>query len=319
MSGDLEVSVIIPAYNRCPLLERAIGSLLDQTTCPDEILVVHSGTDDPTQTLERKFSAVTVIHRDERVGAGSARNIASDHAKGKWLAFIDADVVPERDWLGNLLESVKENEKRIVGGAVDYLTTGGYWGLSLWAIEFSGVHPFLPDDETQGIGAGNLLMPREALERIGGFPSRFPAAEDTIVGAKAREIGYQRWFCAKARVRHMNLSGFRHFAPHLYRLGRHSAISRRAMPLKGRLAIRFWPLSPLLFVSKFAATYYRAMRWGRGRRAMFLGIAPGVLCGLVIWNLGVLKGLREAIPPLNRERELEQVPSLKTDSIQTSM
>ncbi len=301
-----EVSVIIPAYSHCPLLERSVDHLLQQTVPPGEIIVVHSGSDDPTPLLTGKSPIVRVIHRDERMRAGAARNIGSDFAKGKWLAFLDADVLAEEDWLERLLAAGDARPRRLIAGSIDYLTTGGYWGLCLWAIEFGGVHPFLPDYQTQGIASANLMVPAAALKEVAGFPSDFPTAEDTIVGAKLTQIGYERWFCAAARVRHMNLPGFAHFARHLFRLGRLSAICRRVVPLQGQIAVKLWPLAFGLFMSKFLSTTYRALRWGRGRRLLFLGLVPGILVGAVIWNAGVIRGLGEAIPKnLDRAPELE--------------
>jgi GT2 family glycosyltransferase len=315
-----DVTVIIPAYNHCPLLERSVDRLLTQTALPGEVIVVHSGSDDPTPRLDGKSPIVRVIHRDERMRAGAARNIGSDFAKGAWLAFLDADVLADEDWLEHLLAAARAKPKRLIAGSIDYLTTGGYWGLCLWTIEFGGVHPFLPDYETQGIASANLMLPAAALKEVSGFPSDFPTAEDTIVGAKLQQIGYERWFCAAARTRHMNLPGFAHFASHLFRLGRLSAICRRVVPLQGQIAVKFWPLAFGLFISKFVATLYRALRWGRGRRSLFLGLAPGILVGAVIWNFGVIKGLGEAIPKnLDREPELEKIPDLRRNSAETSI
>lgn len=74
-------------------------------------------------------------------------------------------------------------------------------------------------------------------------------------------------------------------------------ISRR-----GSVAVRFWPLALGLFASKFVETSYLAFRWGRGNRVRFCALAPGVLFGLLFWNVGFLSGLRAPIPPLDGKR-----------------
>jgi GT2 family glycosyltransferase len=295
------VSVGIPAYGPCPFLGRVVDLLLAQTVRPLEIIVVHSGPGDPTAALSGKDTCVRVIHHDERLFAGAARNIASDHARGRWQAFIDADVLPTPTWLETLLAAAREQPDRFVIGSVGYAESGGYFGLALWAIEFAGVYPFLPDHATGSAASGNMILPAAALAQVGGFPPHFAVAEDAVLGAKLRAAGLRAWFCADARVDHMNIGGLRHFAAHLFQLGRHSALARRAAPLRGRLAVRLWPLALGLFLSKFAATYYRALRWGRGQRLLFLALAPGVLVGLIIWNVGLLGGLRAALPAVGRE------------------
>ncbi|HEX9789933.1 MAG TPA: glycosyltransferase [Kiloniellales bacterium] len=301
------VSVGIPAYGFCPHLGLVIDRLLSQTVQPTEIVVVHSGSGDPTAALMAKDPCVRVLHRDRRLFAGAARNIAADHSHGTWQAFIDADVLPVDTWLENLLAAARAHGNGYVVGSVGIARTGGYWGLALWTIEFAGVHPYLPDRATHAIASCTLLVPAAALARVGGFPSHFAGAEDTIFGAKLRAVGFAPWFQANARVDHMNISGFRHFAVHLYGLGRHSALARRAAPIRGRLAIRFWPLALGLFVSKFADTYGRALRWGQGQRWQFVVLAPGVLLGLMIWNAGLIAALRATVPPIDRDQAAEQL------------
>ncbi|MHA1600772.1 MAG: glycosyltransferase family 2 protein [Alphaproteobacteria bacterium] len=306
------VSVGIPAYGSCPNLGRVIDALLTQTVRPDKIVVVHSGSDDPTAALMSKDPSVRVIHRDERLLAGAARNIAADQGHGRWQVFIDADVLPVDTWLERLLAAAHSHPDSYIVGSVGYSVSGGYWGLALWTAEFAGVYPFLPDRATAAIASCNLLLPAITLVQAGGFPSHFAAAEDTILGAKLRSNGLKPWFEAAARVDHINIAGFGHFATHLFWLGRHSALARRAVPLRGRLAVRFWPLAPILFLSKFADTYYRAMRWGHGHRWMFAALAPAVLLGLVIWNLGLLSGLRATVPSIDRDRTAEGVAAIGT-------
>jgi len=309
--GDA-VSVGIPAYGSCPDLGRVVDALLGQTMRPDEIIVVHSGFGDPTAALVAKDPCVRVIHRDERLLAGAARNIAADHGHGRWQAFVDADVLPVDSWLERLLVAARTRPNSYIIGSVGYAVSGGYWGLARWAIEFAGVHPFQPDRATAAIASCNLLLPAAALAHVGGFPSRFAAAEDTVLGAKLRAAGLKPWFEAAAQVDHINIAGFRHFAAHLFWLGRHSALARRAVPLRGGIAVRFWPLAAVLFLSKFTDTYYRLMRWGHGRRWLFAALAPAVLLGLVVWNLGLLSGFHAAVPAIGRDRTAEDVPGLAT-------
>ena len=309
------VSVGIPAYGPCPHLGRVVDRLLAQTVPPLEIVVVHSGPGDPTAALAAKDRRVRVLHRDRRLFAGAARNIAADQSRGTRLAFIDADVVPVDTWLENLLKAVQARPGSYVVGSVGYAQSGGYWGLALWTIEFAGVHPYLPSRETQAIASCTMLVPAAALARVGGFPSGLAAAEDTVLGAKLRAAGFTPWFQADARVDHLNLAGFRHFAAHLYRLGRHSALARRAVPLRGRLAARFWPLAAVLFLSKFIDTYGRALRRGHGHRWLFVALAPGVLLGLVIWNAGLIGGLRASIPSIDRDPTAEAMPKAAGDGL----
>ena len=88
--GDARVkySVIIPTYNREPLLAEALRSV--QAALPDcsEVIVVNDGPafETPTRDLIETLGAVAVKTKGG-LGAGAARNIGADRARGQWLLF----------------------------------------------------------------------------------------------------------------------------------------------------------------------------------------------------------------------------------------
>ena len=99
----MNVSVIIPTYNRKNLLKRALHSVDSQTFVPHEIIVVDDGSSDGTKgwVLE-KFPYVRYIYQDNS-GVSSARNAGIKEAKGSWIAFLDSD----DEWMPNKLEQQK--------------------------------------------------------------------------------------------------------------------------------------------------------------------------------------------------------------------
>ena len=99
------ISVVIPTYNRRPMLGRAVESTLNQTAPPCEILVVDDGsTDDTHAYLERHFPEIRVIRQIHR-GVSSARNRGVEAAKGAWVAFLDSD----DEWRPHKLERQTES------------------------------------------------------------------------------------------------------------------------------------------------------------------------------------------------------------------
>jgi glycosyltransferase involved in cell wall biosynthesis len=85
------VSVIIPYYRASQTIARAVESALGQTVLPLEILIVDDGSPEDAAEATKQFgSSVTVILKPNG-GAASARNLGIDHAKGEWIAFLDAD------------------------------------------------------------------------------------------------------------------------------------------------------------------------------------------------------------------------------------
>ena len=98
---EVLVSVVIPTYNSSQFLTDAIESVLVQTFKDFEILVIDDGsTDDTKRVIIEKFggvSQVSYIYK-ENGGVSSARNFGIEKAKGKYIAFLDADDawIPEK-------------------------------------------------------------------------------------------------------------------------------------------------------------------------------------------------------------------------------
>ncbi|MCZ6773647.1 MAG: glycosyltransferase family A protein, partial [Proteobacteria bacterium] len=154
-----DISVVIPAYGQCPHLSDAIDAILSQSIQPTEIIVVHSGSFDPTCALTAKSDLIWVIHSDRRLLAGAARNLGAQRARGRWFAFLDADVKPTRTWLERLIEAAGDRDDRLLVGSIGYEISGGYWGLCLWVTEFSAIHPGLPDGEKVDGASANMMVP----------------------------------------------------------------------------------------------------------------------------------------------------------------
>jgi glycosyltransferase involved in cell wall biosynthesis len=96
-----EVSVVLPTYNRLPLLCRAVASVIGQTFSDWELIVVNDGsTDDTREYLEAiddpRVRPLSLEHR----GITSARNAGLRLARGEWVAFHDSDDL----WLPEKLE-----------------------------------------------------------------------------------------------------------------------------------------------------------------------------------------------------------------------
>jgi glycosyltransferase involved in cell wall biosynthesis len=85
-------SVVIPVYNRAPLLGQAIRSVLAQSDQDFEIVVVDDGsTDDPGSMVKDFADPRIVFLRQENRGGGAARNTGIEHARGRYIAFLDSD------------------------------------------------------------------------------------------------------------------------------------------------------------------------------------------------------------------------------------
>jgi glycosyltransferase involved in cell wall biosynthesis len=92
----VRVSVVIPCWRCAGSLDRAVESVLAQTTPPLEVILVDDGNSDSTPALLRELASrspglIRVVTLPENRGPGEARNAGWEAARGEWLAFLDAD------------------------------------------------------------------------------------------------------------------------------------------------------------------------------------------------------------------------------------
>jgi len=86
------ISVIIPLYNKEPIIERTVRSVLEQSYKNVEVIVIDDGsTDNSVAVVKRIKNNVIKILEQENGGPGKARNTGVSHAKGDWILFLDAD------------------------------------------------------------------------------------------------------------------------------------------------------------------------------------------------------------------------------------
>lgn len=116
MSAPL-VSVIIPVFNSAAFIRETLDAVTAQTYENTEIIVVDDGSEDETKGIVSDYvnqnggrAAIRLISNAKKKGAAGARNTGIDAAKGRYIAFIDAD----DKWLPDKLEKqigfMKERE-----------------------------------------------------------------------------------------------------------------------------------------------------------------------------------------------------------------
>jgi glycosyltransferase involved in cell wall biosynthesis len=90
-SNNLNLSVIIPTYNRAGMICRAIDSVISQLTVDDEIIVIDDGSTDGTEESLNKVRDRIIYRRISHGGAGRARNEGIKIAHNDLIAFLDSD------------------------------------------------------------------------------------------------------------------------------------------------------------------------------------------------------------------------------------
>ena len=167
------VSIVVPALNEERLLGQCLSSLKEQDYAGDyEIIVVDNNSTD--RTREVALSCGVKVVSEPNIGTGSARQRGVLEAKGKIVAFTDADTMAPRQWLRTLVRQFTCNPKIIA-------VTGPYAffdvGATLRAISYIMNFVFIILDNAfryvtrKGgtIWGSNFAVSKKVLLEIGGF------------------------------------------------------------------------------------------------------------------------------------------------------
>lgn len=107
------VSIVTPSYNAEEYIDETIKSVINQTYTHWEMIIVDDISTDKTIDIikehAKKDSRIHYYILDEKGGASLARNKAIREAKGKYIAFLDADDVWKKDKLYKQVKFMEEN------------------------------------------------------------------------------------------------------------------------------------------------------------------------------------------------------------------
>jgi glycosyltransferase involved in cell wall biosynthesis len=170
------VSVIIPARDAEASLDAQLRALSEQRTREWEVVLADNGSTDGTVEIARSWSGripgLRIIDASARRGAGAARNLGAEQARGDLLLFCDADDVVCPDWVEGFVAGQPSWD--LAGGAVDYS-----------ALNAPGTAPAgtrLPGPGSLNwlpfVAGANLAVQRSAFEALGGFSERLVGGED---------------------------------------------------------------------------------------------------------------------------------------------
>lgn len=144
-----KVSVIIPVYNAEEYIEKTVVSLLNQTQRDIELILIDDGSTDNTGNLLKK-----IVSEDSRcklivqknMGPGCARNAGMDVAQGKYILFLDADDIYEKELIEELYCTAESAKADItICGAKVY---NARWDM-LYALSSSLRFEVIPYEKTE--------------------------------------------------------------------------------------------------------------------------------------------------------------------------
>ncbi|MBD3223088.1 MAG: glycosyltransferase [Caldithrix sp.] len=174
----MDISVIIPAYNREQLIVRTIESVLAQTDLPAEVIVIDDGSTDYTaKVLDTFGSKIKIVHQ-EHSGVSKARNTGIQLANSPWLAFLDSDDV----WLSQKLEQAKkfwqENPHYSIFQSEEIWIRGGRRVNPKRKHRKFGGWIFRKSLPLCIVSPSAVIVHRRVFEQVGVFDENFTVCED---------------------------------------------------------------------------------------------------------------------------------------------
>jgi glycosyltransferase involved in cell wall biosynthesis len=297
--SHIEVSIVVPAYRADSTIARCLTSLLNQDFPGgyEVILCVSADQTDDLPTLE-KHPRLKVLTHVPRLGAAAARNRAAAEARGRLIAFTDADVVADARWLARLVSAADLSP--CVAGSVVNGTPESAIGTAEYLLEFVDLHPARRPEAVHFGATCNLILERVLWEEAGPFPEDLEGGEDTLLTMDLRERGLFA-FAPEAAVNHLNRTRLTDFLRHQYRFGRFTA--RLAVmdgtyaggPVRATLT-RYASLAPIAAVLRAGWVYWRLATLDRELFVRSVRCLPAVIAGSVAWGVGlVAQRMRERV------------------------
>ena len=223
------ISVVIPTYNRLPILRKCLNALENQFFIDDvhdyEIVIVDDGSTDGTSDWLRNniqiFPHLRLLEQSHG-GPAIGRNFGVENSKGDLIIFIDSDLVVNKFFLSNHVDSLILAWKKL--GNKKCFTYGSVINTSNFNNPTS--EPFkLQDLSWAYFATGNVAIDKKVLERSGLFDSSFQLYgwEDLELGERLRNMGVKLIKCPKAIGYHWHPALSLDQIPHLIQIEKQRA------------------------------------------------------------------------------------------------
>lgn len=171
------VSILIPARNE----EKNIGPLLDALEQQDfpreklEIIVIDDHSEDQTATIARSFSKVQVLElREDSINSYKKKALEKGiaNAQGELIVCTDADCIPPRKWLSEVVRNYRDREAAFVAAPVVLINDGSLLGrfqtldfLVLQGITGAGIQ----QGNLPMANGANMAYPKKVFEEVEGY------------------------------------------------------------------------------------------------------------------------------------------------------
>ena len=222
---DLAISVIIPVYNDQCGLKDTLNSLVKQDFPKEncEIIIVDNSSIDNTLNIAKEFSReyprlVRILVEDCIQSSYAARNKGIKASKGSIIAFIDADMSVDKDWLTRIVNSLEKYGVNYLACKVEiYLKENSIFGLYDKMTGFP-VEQYILNNHFAPTCC--LVVRKNIFNNVGVFDSRLVSSGDYEFGNRVYRFGYKLYYDPTIIMMHPARSSFKKIFYKSFRIGR---------------------------------------------------------------------------------------------------
>lgn len=206
MGETVFFSVVIPTYNRQPILEKCLRALEAQelskpsSVTDYEIVLVDDGSTDATLEWlaehKEEFPHVQWFQQDH-AGPAAARNLGVEQALGDTIIFIDSDLVVLENFLQAHADALMQGQEKLRSDR--FFTYGAV--INTCNFDNPTAEPYKVTDFSAAFFAtGNVAIPKHWLEKAGLFDTSFQLYgwEDLELGVRLKKLGLTLIKCPEA-------------------------------------------------------------------------------------------------------------------------
>ena len=201
----MDLSIIIATHNRGTLLKRALDNVSEisrHSRCANEIIVVDNNSSDSTRKMtsdfRKNFENVRYVF-EGRTSLSKARNTGGYVAKGKYLLFLDDDVIVKKGSFDEIVSTFNRLQRcGVIAGRImpKFLEKAPVWigpaqkifnGLSLYDKKYL---PNIKKDFQEVLSANGPMMAvrKNLFHKIGGYPPDTIGVETNLGGKEFRKL-----------------------------------------------------------------------------------------------------------------------------------
>ncbi|MCD6290609.1 MAG: glycosyltransferase [Anaerolineae bacterium] len=227
------ISIVVPAYNAAPLLERCLRALQGQNLPAKEyeIIVVDDGSTDDTARVASAMGARLI--RIPHGGPAAARNAGIRAARGEIILFTDADCEPTPHWARSLAAAFAD--PGVAGAKGTYLTRQRSLVARFVQVEYEERYRrMVKRSRIDFIDTYSAGYRREVLIQNEGFNPVFsgPTVEDQELSFRLAAKGYRLVFVPQAQVYHQHVTSPISYFRRKYHIGHGKAVMLKWLPEK---------------------------------------------------------------------------------------